>query len=94
MPAECKRRLPGKHVQLTRSHQDNLATNADLNPAVGASCRDADPGWSIDETALTQLGVLVVAEPAVSMEVGGNATCCAARCRILDDAVVVPVPAL
>ena len=28
------------------------------------------------------------------MKVGGNATCGAARCRVLDDTVIVPVPPL
>jgi hypothetical protein len=30
----------------------------------------------------------------MSMKVGGNATCGAARCRVLDDTVIVPVPTL
>ena len=87
-------RSRGKHAQLTRSHQYNLAAHSDPNSAVGAPRRDADPRRPIDETSLTQLSLLIVTELAVSVKIGGDATCGAARCRVLDDTVIVPVPTL
>src|SRR5215208_5102075 len=91
---ERKRPSLGKHFQPTRSHQYDLATHSDPNPAVAAACRDADSGWPTDEPALPQLSVLIVAELVVSMKIGGNATCGAARRRVLHDTVIVPVPPL
>jgi hypothetical protein len=37
---------------------------------------------------------VALAKQAVSVKVGGDATCGTARGRVLDDAVVVPVPTL